>query len=204
MAASHPDTFPPAFAAAVATLAGVGIRPEIILSEATAPGRVAPHAVALSAEVSLPDDVPATGRFVVLHDPASPEAWAGDTRVVAYLKADVDPESAGDPLLTAVAWSWLTDALTGRSADVVNLGGTVTRVSSERFGALADPAAGGGDAQVELRASWTPVESTLDAHLKAFADLLAAAAGLEPLIDGVAVLPTRRARLASHGPGRAR
>jgi hypothetical protein len=47
-------------------------------------------------------------------------------------------------------------------------------------------------AHVELRVSWTPGSGPLAAHLEAWIDVLAAAAGLAPLPPGVAALPSRR------------
>ena len=71
---------PANFAAAVASLRPVRLRAEIRLSEAPAPQRLAPFAVALTADVAGADgeDI-VTGRFVVLHDPAGQEAWHGTT-----------------------------------------------------------------------------------------------------------------------------
>ncbi|MCI0688364.1 MAG: DUF3000 domain-containing protein, partial [Sporichthyaceae bacterium] len=129
------------------------------------------------------------GRFVVLHDPAEPAEWAGTFRLVTYVRADLDPEAAIDPLLAEVGWSWLTEALDVRGARYTAASGTVSRVSSEGFGELADrpPAA-----EVEIRASWTPLSESLDAHLEAWGELLCTAAGLPPLPPGVT--PLRPAR----------
>jgi hypothetical protein len=41
----------------------------------------------------------ASGRFVVLHDPAGQDGWRGDTRIVAFVSADVESEMAADPAL---------------------------------------------------------------------------------------------------------
>ena len=89
---------------------------------------------------------------------------------------------AADPALGAVGWSWLTDALADRGALHVAAGGTVTRTSSTRFGALAEPAEA---CEVEIRASWTAVAGAdggtdLGLHLRAWCDLLCATAGLPP------------------------
>ena len=53
----------------------VRLRPEVRLTEVPAPQRIAPYAVALTADVVDPrdtDDDLASGRFVLLHDPSSP------------------------------------------------------------------------------------------------------------------------------------
>jgi hypothetical protein len=187
----HND-LPEAFARAVASLAPVRMRSEIRLAEAPAPQRLAPFAIAMTADVTdNSGDDTATGRFVVLHDPAGQEAWQGSTRIVAYVRAELEPEMASDPFLAAVAWTWLTEGLARRlpGLAVRALGGTVTRVSSECFGTMAGrPSV----AHVELRVSWTPEGDDLGPHLEAWGDVLASAAGLAPLPPGVAALPSRR------------
>jgi hypothetical protein len=186
---------PAGFAKSVASLRPVRLRAEIRLSEAPAPQRLAPFAVALTADVtdstdSEADDT-ATGRFVVLHDPAGQEAWQGDTRIVAYVRAELEPEMASDPFLADVAWTWLTEGLARRLPEhgYRAVGGTVTRVTSECYGTMAGrPVV----AHVELRVSWTPDSENLGPHLEAWGDVLAAAAGLAPLPPGVAALPNRK------------
>src|SRR5438105_4652832 len=137
------DPGPPAFAVAVASLRAARPRPEVRLTEVRPPQRLAPYAIAISGAVPRPggledaDDL-ANGRLVVLHDPEGHESWNGVTRLVAYVRADLDPEMAGDPLLASVGWSWLREALESHGAEFTAAGGTVTRASSESFGALAE------------------------------------------------------------------
>jgi hypothetical protein len=159
------------------------------IHEVPAPRRLAPHAVAFSAEVIKDGLEVATGRFVVLHDPDGQDGWRGDTRVVAFVSADVDAEMAGDPALAEVGWSWLKDALDGRHAGHQAAGGTVTRTASLTFGLVEDPQETN---EVEVRASWSPlaaVDGSLDlgVHLLAWCDLLCMTAGLPP----VGVTPLR-------------
>lgn len=167
---------PAAFATALAEVASARARPEVVVTETTAPTRLAPHAVALTADVVVGGDEVGTGRLVLLHDPAGHDAWDGTFRFVAYARADVDPEIAADPLLCQVAWSWLTEALDHRGAGYAMASGTVTRVASEGFGGMAGDA---GRAEVELRASWSPV-GRCTPHVEAWSDLLCSAAGLPP------------------------
>jgi hypothetical protein len=47
-------------------------------------------------------------------------------------------------------------------------------------------------AEVEVRASWTPLGTDLTAHLRAWCDVLCYAGGLPPSAPGVAPLPPRR------------
>jgi hypothetical protein len=182
---------PEEFRRALSALRGAVPRPEVILEETPAPQRLAPHAVAMTADVTIPgeDDELATGRFVLLHDPVGHEAWAGIFRVVTYVRADLEPEMAIDPLLAGVGWAWLTEALDGHSASFTAASGTVTRVSSESFGAIAEDST---SAQIEIRASWTPLDDQFDHHLLAWCDLLCTTAGLPPVAPGVITLPRRR------------
>jgi hypothetical protein len=191
---SAPADLPADFRRAVAGLSGVELRPEVIVSELPAPQRLAPHAIALHASVLHGGDELADGRLVVLHDPKGQDVWEGTTRCVAYVQASVDLEMANDPLATGVGWAWLTEALEAAGAEHCAAGGTVTRTTSERFGALAEqpPAA-----EIEIRASWSPIGPDLSNHLVAFGELLCAAAGLPPMPPGVVPIPANRRKRAS-------
>lgn len=182
---------PEVFMRAVTALRAVRARREILLEELAPPQRLAPHAFALGASVLRGDDEVATGRFVLLHDPAGHPAWEGTTRVVTYAAAQLEPDMAGDPMLAAVGWSWLIDALEAHGARWTAAGGTVTQTTSARFGELAGPAE---SADLELRASWTPLTDGVDdhddigLHLESWCTLLASTAGLPP--PGVTLLTT--------------
>ena len=180
---------PTSFAEALASIRGVTVRPEVVLEETPAPQRLSPFAVALQAEVVLDDEEAASGRFVLLHDPAGQEPWDGDFRVVTFAKGTVELDIAQDPMLTGVAWSWLEEALEARGAGFRAESGTVTRTASESFGAISDRPPSG---DVEIRASWTPTASNIGQHLEAWGDVLAQVAGLQPLPPGVATLPRPR------------
>ena len=185
------------FAHAVASLRDAQPRSEVSLEEAPSPTRLAPHAVAITAEVWVDDpENPreqmegASGRFVLLHDPAGQDAWNGTFRIVAFLRASVERDLASDPLLNDVAWDWLTEALEHRNAHFHALSGTVTRTLSSSFGELEERPPRG---DVEMRCSWTMSGSadTAGDHLLAWTDLLTMAAGLPPLPHGVTSLPRR-------------
>ncbi|MGH3871270.1 MAG: DUF3000 domain-containing protein [Pseudonocardiaceae bacterium] len=169
---------PEVFCRAVASLNAVRPRSEIQFEAIPAPQRLAPWTYAWGLELSGSGHTSATGRFVLLHDPDGQEAWDGTLRLVGFVRAELDVELAGDPLLPAVGWSWLTDALSGFGAAHTALGGTVTLTSSARFGAITGPER---TDDIELRASWTPTGDTLTAHGEAFCELMAAAAGLPPV-----------------------
>jgi hypothetical protein len=188
---------PAEFRRALRELADRRLRPEVHLTEIPAPARIAPYAVALTGDVrsrasdeALDADVddPASGRFVLLHDPVGQEAWHGTFRVVTLVRATLDAEVGVDPMLCEAAWSWVEEALDRAGARHTALGGTVTRVISQSFGALAERP---GEADVEIRASWTPPDGEVGDHLGAWGTLLCTAAGLPPLPDGVAVLGRR-------------
>lgn len=180
------------FAQALQELRVARLRPEVRLTEAPAPQRIAPHAVALTAEVITAghdDEELASGRFVLLYDPSAPEPWDGVWRAVTFARAELEPELASDPMLGAVGWAWLVDALAGHQAPYVAEAGTVTRVVSESFAGLGDRSA---TVEMEIRASWTPVGPSVACHLEAWADLLCTIAGLPPLPEGVVALPGQR------------
>jgi hypothetical protein len=179
---------PEEFLAAVDRMHAARLRPEIFCEEMPAPQRIAPFASALSADVTVEDEDVGTGRIVLLHDPAGNDAWGGTFRCVAYARAEIDPEMANDPLLGEVGWSWLTEALDAHGADYGAPSGTVTKVSSESFGSMAEEEA---TAQLEIRASWTPQGDIAD-HVEAWGELLCTASGLPPVPEGVAPLPSRR------------
>ncbi|NYT96480.1 DUF3000 domain-containing protein [Salinispora sp. H7-4] len=182
-----PTAFPETFARAVDGLRSAATRTEIQLEEVGAPQRLAPFAFALAATVLRDDDEVANGRLILLHDPAGHEAWQGTLRLVTYVTAELEVDLAADPLLPEVGWTWLTDALRVRNARHRAIGGTVTQTMSTRFGDLAGPPAAG---DVEIRASWTPMDDALVPHLHAWCTLLASTAGLPP--PGVTALPERR------------
>jgi hypothetical protein len=186
---------PDVFRAAVATMNAATLRPEIFCEEMPAPQRIAPYAAALSADVTVEETDVGTGRLILLHDPAGNDAWAGGTfRCVLYARAEVEADLIGDQMMGAVGWSWLTEALQTHQASYVAASGTVTRVTTESFGGMADEAS---TAQVEIRASWTPVADEdgyvdIRPHVEAWGQLLCTAVGLPPVPEGVAVMPSRR------------
>jgi hypothetical protein len=167
-------------------------RSEIELLEVPAPQRLAPHALALSADVAEigSDEDIATGRFVLLHDPAGQESWDGNFRAVTFIRSSLEADMQSDPVLADVAWSWVAEALERAGAEYFASGGTVTRAASKSFGGLK----GSDDSsEIEIRASWTPRDSSaLSAHLQGWLYLIELAAGLTPLEEGVSALKKRR------------
>jgi hypothetical protein len=206
MAGQREDGVPPAqFRLARDSLRAGSPRPEVALEEVAAPQRLAPYAVAFTADVDASGagasrvstgqgftagrTEAATGRLVLLHDPAGHDTWDGTLRLVTYVRAELEPDLVGDPLLTGVGWTWLVEALEAAGARYVAASGTVTRIASESFGALAERPP---RAEVEIRASWTPTDPELRPHLAAWCELLCTAAGVPPATPRIAVLPESR------------
>lgn len=184
--AAAANKVPDVFARAIDALRAVHPRAEITLDEIPPPQRLAPYSFALSAAVLRGDTEVATGRLILLYDPAGQDAWDGLLRIVTFVSAELDAEMAGDPMLAEVGWSWLIESLDDNGAQYTAAGGTVTTTNSSRFGDLAGPA---DTADVELRASWTALDTALGPHLEAWCTLLSSTAGLPP--EGVTALDLR-------------
>jgi hypothetical protein len=186
---------PHIFARAVEALQAANTRPELTITEIPAPGALAPYAVALAADVTPArhgvDSPLGTGRFILLYDPSAPEAWGGVFRVVCFAQAPLETDIGIDPLLAEVSWSWLTDALATRGANYIAASGTATKILSTGFGELESQ---GDGALIELRASWTPTDNEIGAHVEGWSELLCMLAGLPPAVEGVSLLSAHRTR----------
>ncbi|MFF3763538.1 DUF3000 domain-containing protein [Streptomyces sp. NPDC001922] len=197
------DEAPLPFRQAVEALRTARLRPEMEIDPARPPQRLAPFSYALEAAVVQDDQDLSDGRLVLLHDPKGHDAWKGTFRLVTLVRAELEPEMAADPLLPEVCWSWLTGAFEARGAEYKEPSGTVTLAGSHYFGGLADRAPA---TQIEIRASWTPLEGKggvpdTAAHLAAWCELLCQIAGLPPAngSDGAVVtLPQRRGPQPPH------
>lgn len=197
---------PEEFRTALSGLRHAQFRSEVTLEEIPAPGRIAPFAVALSALVTEARPEPslhrlgptsdlqtpaelATGRFILLHDPQGSDVWQGTFRIVTFIRASIEADLGNDPMVGAVAWTWLVEALESHHAGYSEAGGTATRVLSESFGGLAEQP---DIVDIELRASWTPDGADSTRHLEAWTDMVCAFAGLPPVPEGVTALPNIR------------
>lgn len=169
------------------------LRGDIVFDESPAPRRIAPYATAIAASAYAraegrgeDEDEIASGRLILLHDPDGQPGWTGTFRLVALVRSDIEEEMAADPLLGAVGWSWLTDALALHAPGYTAPSGTVTRVITEGFGGKEDEPP---RTEFELRASWSPPEDTdLGVNVAAWCDVLAAAAGLPAQPPGTTAL----------------
>jgi hypothetical protein len=159
------------------------VRSEITLERTPAPAKLASFTSALVADVDVAGDEVGSGRIVVLYEPEFQPAWDGHIRLVSYVRSELETELVMDPLLLQVGWSWVQDSFKERGIEVHALSGTVSRAGSQSFGDLAERAPEGS---IEIRASWTvPHSADLGEHLLSWCDLLASAAGIEPLPEGV-------------------
>jgi len=177
------------------------LRPELTFEQEPPPRRLAPlaYAIAVTLLAETQEDAEiGWGKFVLLFDAAGQPGWDGKHRIIGYVRAELEPEMAADPLINEVGWSWLTEALDARAVGYQQTSGTVTRVVTEGFGAKqGEPAT----TEFELRASWSPACPDgemgglgLDGHVAAWCDALCAAAGLPPLAAGVSALRRPRGR----------
>ncbi len=197
------------FRAAVDAMTSAPLRPEFTWRTIPAPSRMAPSTWACTGEILVHDEELASGRLVILHDPAGQESWDGTYRLVALVQAQLEPEFAIESMLGDVAWSWVTESLELHEAEARELGCTATRVVSQSYGALASRAS---TVDVEMRVSWTPESPEtpetladpeggtdpapdLAPHFSAWIAMLAAAGGLPPTPPRIApIAPTHHAR----------
>ena len=178
---------------AVAAAKQAEFRSELRVSETPAPEGLAPFQAAWAADVepsaATSDQEYGTGRLVFLFDPAVPEQWSSPFRMVVFAQAPVDQTMGSDQFLPDVAWSWLIDALDHRGALYDRAAGTTTTVLSTGFGELAEQGQG---AQVEVRASWSPLTSDIKPHLEAWSEFVCMLAGFPPTPEGVTTLGPQR------------
>lgn len=186
---ASPEVTPLDFSRVLSELHAMKWRAGLIVEEIGSPQRIAPHSIAISAELVQGDDELANGRLIILHDPAGNDSWRGTHRIVSYARADVDLDMVADPMLPEVVWSWMRDALETHGAFHSHLAGTVTASYGKAFGDMH----GAEDrAEVELRSSWTPTLGSQDplvGHLSAWQDLLGLVAGSPVLPEGMLYFP---------------
>jgi len=177
---------PAEFRLAVESLRAASVRDELVLQQIEAPGKLAKHEVAFSANIDAASTDVATdlgtGRFVLLWDPEEPEPWGSRFRVITFAKSPLETDIGADEQISDVAWAWLTEALQNRHANFIAEAGTATRIISSGYGALSNQS---DHAELEIRASWSPVDTNANAHLEAWQDLVCIMSGLPNLPAGV-------------------
>jgi len=156
------------------------VRPELAVVEIPPPMRICSHAAAVAVDTP---DTGLSGHLVALLDPSHAAEWAGEVRLVAYVRAAVEREIAEDPLVCEIGWAWLDESLAPIRPVVTHLAGTVTTTRSSSFGLLDRRPP---EAHVEVRASWTALDDEVAPHAGAWHRLLSLAGGLPPLLRAAA------------------
>lgn len=174
------------FRLAVESLKQAQMREELEIEQIAAPPKLATHAIAFSANVNSNASEYAsdlgTGRFVLLWDPAEQEAWQSRFRIVSFSKSPLETNIGADEAISDVAWAWLTESLENRQARYVAAAGTTTRVISSGYGSLSGQS---DHAELEMRASWSPVDASASNHFEAWQDLVCIMSGFSNLPAGV-------------------
>ncbi len=191
----QPDSAPE-FRLALDQLLSASFRDELKIEEIPAPSNLATHAVAFSANViaNAAEDVATdsgTGRMVLLWDPVPQESWESNFRTIIFAKSPLETDIGSDDMIADVAWAWLTESLNNRSAKYVAAAGTATRVISRGYGALAGQS---DHAELEVRASWSPIGGSVGSHLEAWQDLVCIMSGFPHLPTGVFSIDSKFAR----------
>lgn len=186
----------PEFRLALEQLRTASFREELKLEEIQAPSNLAQHAIAFSANVSQQstDDVSTdsgTGRMVLLWDPVPQESWESNFRTIIFAKSPLETDIGSDDMIADIAWAWLTESLNNRSAKYLAAAGTATRVISRGYGALAGQS---DHAELEVRASWSPIGGSVGSHLEAWQDLVCIMSGFPHMPVGVVSIDSRLAR----------
>ena len=159
-------------------------RDEIVLTQIPSPKGIAPEAIAISAEVAHETASDhGVSRLVYCRDPEMPEGWSSEFRIIGYAKSPIELEMAKDDYTAAMPWEWLKDCLKESGAQFAHEAGTTTTVISTGHGPLvAQPQHG----ELEIRASWAPLDFDLSNHLRGWIELVALISGLPPK-DGTVV-----------------
>lgn len=174
------------FRLAVDGIRTADLRQELEIEQITAPAKLATHAIAFAANINaemadIASDL-GTGRFVLLWDPIEQEAWQSRFRIVSFAKSPLETNIGADEAVADVAWAWLTEALENRQATYLNAAGTATRVISSGYGSLSGQS---DHAELEMRASWSPVDADSSGHFEAWQDLVCIMSGFPNLPSGV-------------------
>ena len=174
------------FAGMLLGLQHITAREEMVITQIPSPKGIAPESLALSIEVShdLSSDHGAS-RLVFCRDSSHPEGWHSEFRIIGYAKSPVELELAKDDYSANLPWEWLKDSLALHGAQFAHEAGTTTTVISTGHGSLVNQSQ---HAEIEIRASWAPVNFDLTTHLRGWIDLLAMISGLPPTENDVARL----------------
>lgn len=167
-----------AFKSMLEGISAITPREEILLTQIPSPKGIAPEAVAISAEIAHETASDhGVSRLVFCRDPQMPEGWHSEFRIIGYAKSPIELEMAKDDYTSSMPWEWLRDSLKAAGAQFAHEAGTTTTVISTGHGALVSQPQHG---ELEIRASWAPMDFDLSAHLKGWIELVALISGLPP------------------------
>jgi hypothetical protein len=166
------------FGAALLSLKQSVLREELTISQLAAPEDIAVHAIAFSAELfSVTSEVSGklgTGRFVLFWSPTPQENWGSNFRVVCYARSPLESDIGREPDGVDVTWDWLTSALNNSGAEHSALAGTTTRIISTGHGMMDQESE---HAEIEIRASWSPLGTEIRKHFEAWQNLVCVMSG---------------------------
>jgi hypothetical protein len=168
----------PEFAAALLSLKQSAVREELILEQLASPQDIATHSIAFSAELkSDTSEVSGklgTGRFVLFWSPEPQENWASNFRVICFARSPLESDIGREIDGVDVTWDWLTSALTNSGAEHSALAGTTTRIISTGHGLMDQQSE---HAEIEIRASWSPLSTEIRKHFEAWQNLVCVMSG---------------------------
>lgn len=184
-----PPDAPAEFRVALESLKHAAIRSEIDVETIPAPPAIASHAITFKANIKenltgVEGDA-GTGRFVMLWEPEPQEAWASRFRVVIFAKSPLETNIGADEEISDVVWAWLNEALQNRHAEFGAIAGTATRIMSTGYGSLS---AQHDHAELELRASWSPLTTDIASSFEAWLDLICIMSGFPNLPAGISTI----------------
>lgn len=185
------ENLPAEFKLAIQDLAAAYTRTELATHQIASPNGIAPAAIAFAAEVPDTTETASNrgvGRIVFLHDPSQLETWGSRMRVIAYVKSPLEAEMELEEDSANYYWDILKRSLSKHGAVSTHDAGTITKMSSTGMGALATERR---KTEIEIRASWSPLGTTLAPHFAAWQDLVAAMAGFA--IEGDSVVKISKA-----------
>ena len=166
------------FQLALESLRTAGVREELNVREIPAPDGLAPHAVAFAADVKALSEHEkvdlGTGRLVLLWDKKPQEAWASRFRAIVYAKSPVETDVGEGEDEAGLTWAWLMSALEQTGSSHAGEAGTATLIRSTGYGSLQHHQ---HHMEVELRASWSPMDTNFGSHFQAWQNLICMMAG---------------------------
>jgi len=181
------------FVAATNTLKFAAMRDELAVEQISSPQNLASSSIAFAANVQdesagVHGDL-GTGRFILLHEVSEQEQWGGRFRIVCFVKSPLETDLGSDEMISDVSWDWLSEALSRHGAEYLNAAGTATRIISSGFGSLAGQS---DHAELEMRASWSPLGGDISRHFEAWQDLVCIMSGLPSVAERIGDLRSIR------------